>query len=332
MSPSSGSESSTKVSKNKIFQGPNGLRAGWRLLIFFALFIPFAYGAGFIVDHAIGPNADRDTPTNGVIMMGIFLIAVLLATLIMAKIEGRSFANYGLPWRRAFCKQFWQGAAISFASLAALLLVLRLAGVFSFGPMAIHGTEILKYGTAWVVPLFIAALLEDFFYRGYFLFTLTTGIGFWPAAVISSLWMGGMHYFNPGGHGLGPVAATEYCLVTCLVLRRTGDLWMPLGIHWAWGWGVVFFFGLPSSGFAGRGHLLSGSFHGPVWLTGGAFGLEAGVPNLILLAIWGIAFATWLRGTRYPSLEAPAPNRKQISGADPASNDGSALQIETARG
>ena len=59
MSPSSGSESSTKLSKNKIFQGPNGLRAGWRLLIFFALFIPFAYGAGFIVDHAIGPNADR---------------------------------------------------------------------------------------------------------------------------------------------------------------------------------------------------------------------------------------------------------------------------------
>lgn len=50
-----------------------------------------------------------------------------------------------------------------------------------------------------------------------------------------------MHYLNPGGHSLGPIATTEYRLVTCLVLRRTGDLWMALGIHCAWDWGAMFF-------------------------------------------------------------------------------------------
>jgi len=32
------------------FMGRNGLRAGWRLLIFFALFAPLGYGASRIVD------------------------------------------------------------------------------------------------------------------------------------------------------------------------------------------------------------------------------------------------------------------------------------------
>jgi len=336
MNSSSDSESTTKHSSNifksSIFKGPNGLRAGWRLLIFFAIFAPLGYVAGLIVDHVIDPATDHETPMSGTILMGTFLIALLLATWIMAKIEGRTFANYGLPWRRAFCKQFWQGVAISFGSLFLLLAVLRLAGVFSFGSLALHGMDILKYAVAWTVPLFVAALLEDFFYRGYLQFTLTTGIGFWPAAAITSLWMGGMHYLNPGGHGLGPIAATEYCLVTCLILLRTGDLWMPLGIHWAWGWGVVFFFGLPSSGFAGKGHLLTGSFHGPAWLTGGAFGLEGGVPNLILLAIWGLGFATWLRGKRYPNVEAGAPSPPQLAGSGSASNGGRTLQIGTAQG
>ena len=210
-------------------------------------------------------------------------------------------------------RQFWQGAVISFASFTALLLGLRLAGAFSFGPLALRGPDVLKYALLWAVPLFLAALLEDFFYRGYLLFTLTTGIGFWPAAVITSLWMGGMHYLNPGGHGLGPVAATMYCMVTFLVLRITGDMWMPLGIHAAWSWGELFFYGTPSSGFPSVGHLLSGSFHGPAWLTGGAFGPEAGVPNLILLMIWWFGFSAWLRGVKYPNPAAiPDPRRPAL--------------------
>jgi uncharacterized protein len=296
------------------FKGPNGIRAGWRLLIFLALILPLGYGAGLIIDRIIGPNQDRATPLQGAIMMGIYIVPLLVATWIMTRIEGRSFADYGLPWQRAFGKPFWQGAAIGFASLAALLFVLRFAGVYSFGPLALHGVEILKYGAAWTLPLFISVLLEDFLYRGYLLFTLTTGIGFWPAAVITSLLMGGMHYFNPGGHGLGPVAATLYCLVTCLVIRRTGDLWMPMGIHAAWGWGVVFFFGLPSSGFPGSGHLLNGSVHGPTWLTGGEFGIEASVANLILLTLWGVGFFVRLHGVKYPN-PASVPDPRQRSAA-----------------
>jgi hypothetical protein len=229
---------------------------------------------------------------------------LLLASWIMARIEHRTLAHYGLPWRQAFRLRFWQGAAFSLASITALLLVMRFAGVFSFGQMELHGSQAWRYAVAWVFPLFLAALLEDFLYRNYLLFTLTTGMGFRPAAVATSLLMGGMHYFNPGGHGLGPVAATMYCLVTCLVLRRTGDLWMPLGIHSAWSWGEIYFYGVPSSGFPAVGHLFHSSLHGNPLLTGGDFGPEASIFNLVLLAIWGVVFSVCLRGVRYPNPDA----------------------------
>jgi uncharacterized protein len=300
------------AARHTIWKGPNGLRAGWRLLIFFALVVPMFWGTGRISDALMYRLSLSDgTPAGVTVYLGIFLIPLMLATWIMARIEGRTFADYGLPWRRAFRRQFWLGTAISFASISILMVVLRLFGAYSYGSFALHGADVVKYGLLWTVPVFAAALLEDFVYRGYLLFTLTTGIGFWPAAMVTSLLMGGLHYFNPGGHGLGPVAATEYCLVTALVLRRTGDLWMPLGIHATWSWGELYFYGVQSSGFPSQGHLLNSSLHGPVSLTGGTFGVEASWPSLILLTVWGIGFAVCLRGTRYPNPAAiPDPRRK----------------------
>jgi membrane protease YdiL (CAAX protease family) len=294
----------------KVLKGTDGLRAGWRLLIFLSILLPFEYGASQLTDVLYRVlHTDFYSPGGGAILGGSFVVALLLATAIMGRIERRSLADYGLPFRRAFCLQFWQGAAISFLSLSVLLLALRWAGAVSFGSPTLQGGQAVKYGLMWTLPLFLMALLEDFSYRGYLLFTLTTGIGFWPAAVATSLLMGGAHYFNPGGHGLGPVAATAYCLVTCLVLRRTGDLWMPLGIHWAWGWGEVFFYGVPSSGQSAHGHFLSANFHGPVWLTGGAFGPEASWLNVVVLALWGIGFSLWLRGVKYPNPSAIRDDR-----------------------
>ena len=284
------------------FRGPNGLRAGWRLLIFFAILVPLYYGVIRGTDPLIRRmHADFSIPLGDILPIELLLPPLLLATWIMGRIERRTFANYGLPWRLAFGRRFWQGAVFSFASSTVLLLVMRLAGVFSFGAIALHGWDVWKYAAAWAVLLFLGALLEDFLYRGYLLFTLTTGIGFWPAAIVTSLIMGGMHYFNPSGHGLGPVSATMYCLVTCLVLRRTGDLWMPLGIHSAWAWAEVYFFGVPDSGFPANGHLFTAGFHGSLLLTGGGFGPEASIFTLVLLTIWGVIFSVWLRGVRYPN-------------------------------
>ncbi len=187
-----------------LFKGSSGLRAGWRLLIFLAILLPVGYCASRFTGLLYRTlHTDFYSPGGGAILGGNFVLALLLATTIMGRIERRSLADYGLPLRRSFCLQFWQGSAISFLSLTALMLALRWSGAASFGKPVLGVAEALKYGLMWMLPLFLMALLEDFFYRGYLLFTLTSGIGFWPAAMVTSLIMGGAHYFNPGGHGAG---------------------------------------------------------------------------------------------------------------------------------
>ena len=299
-----------------IWRGPNGIRAGWRLLIFIAILVALGYGMDRSIDALTRRmHVELSTPLGNVLSIDLLLLPLLIATWIMGRIERRSFADYGLPWRRAFGRQFWQGAGFGFASFTVLLLVMRLAGVFSFGAITLHGWDVGKYAAAWAVLLFLGAVLEDFFYRGYLQFTLTTGVGFWPAAAITSLLMGGMHYFNPSGHGLGPVSATLYCLVTVLVLRRTGDLWMPLGIHSAWAWAEVYLYGVGDSGYRANGHLLEANFHGNLLLTGGGFGPEASIFSLVMLSIWGVIFSVWLRGVRYPNPAAILdPRRRSAAG------------------
>jgi membrane protease YdiL (CAAX protease family) len=291
-----------------ILKGPNGLRAGWRLLIFAAVLFALGYGANQIAGALLhGRELDTRSPFVGICYFGVASVLLLLASAIMARIEGRTVADYGLPWRRMFCGQFWQGCAIGFVSLVALLASLRLTGAFSFGPMTLHGASIWKYGVVWAVMMFLACSVEEFLYRGYLQFTLTTGIGFWPAALATSALMAVAHLLNPEWTILGLFTVGGFGLIACFLLRRTGDLWMPIGIHAAWDWGEAYFFGVPSSGQTGEGSLFRGSFHGPAWLTGMPFGPEAGWPNVALLLLWLIIFAKWLRQVKYPKAAQKPP-------------------------
>jgi len=288
-----------------LFQGRNGLRAGWRLLIFGALVFALGYGVNKIADALLqGRRPDSSSPTVGLVAFLVALCVLVLAAWIMSKIEGRNLGDYGFPWRRAFCGQFWQAWAIGFVSLTLLLLVLRVAQAYSLGSAQIHGADILKYGLLWAATMILGTMVEEFFYRGYLQFTLTSGIGFWPAAVITSMLMASAHMLNPGWTVLGLFTVGGFGLIACLLLRRTGDLWMPLGLHVAWDWGETYFYGVPDSGQMGNGHLFQGSFHGPAWMTGMPFGVEAGWPNVVLLLIWWILFSKWLRQVKYPKSAA----------------------------
>jgi CAAX protease family protein len=66
-------------------------------------------------------------------------------------------------------------------------------------------------------------------------------------------------------------------LFCCLTLHRTGNLWFAVGFHASWDWGESFFYSVPDSGEIAVGHLLSSTFHGPDWLTGGSVGPEGSV-------------------------------------------------------
>ncbi len=219
----------------------------------------------------------------------------------MARFEGRTIADYGLPWRRMLGKQFWQGTLLGFATITALLLTLRAVGVFSFGERALHGHEIWMFAGLYALFYVVGALWEEFYCRGYALFTLSTGIGFWPAAILSSVYFGYLHYFNPGETAIGAFSAGLFGLLFCLLLRRTGNLWMPIGFHAAYNWGESFLYGAADSGSKAPEHLLNPGFSGPAWLTGGSVGPEASLLCVLLIGGMCLICAAWFREIKYPA-------------------------------
>lgn len=292
--------------------GPNGIRAGWRLLIFLAIVVGLILGVAVLslaVSHGKAPQ-QAITPETALFGEGIFFVFVVFATLVMAKMEHRKFGDYGLPFHNVFRGRFWQGAAVGFAAISALLFFMREIGVFQFGAVGLHGVAIYKYAALWGVAFLFVGLFEEFGFRGYALFTLTTGMTFWPAAILASICFGLLHRGNSGESWVGVLTAGLVGLLFCLLLRRTGDLWMPVGFHAAWDWGESYFYGVPDSGNVTPGHLFNARFSGPAWLTGGTVGPEGSWLCVALLVILWVIFALWLREAKYPDPAALSLRKK----------------------
>ncbi len=235
---------------------------------------------------------------------GIELGAVLLYAAIAAAVERRPFASYGLPWREALRSRFWQGAAAGLASIAVLVLALVATGALRVGVSATSLGTAIGFGLGYALVFVLLALREEFLYRGYGLFTLAQLVGFWPAAVAASAWFTNTHAGVSSESTLGLVSVALFGLFGCLLLRRTGNLWMVIGFHAAWNWGQTCLFGAGDSGHAAApGHLLTSvvSPHAPAWLSGGKVGPEGSVLCWALLTLVGSGYAWLLRGVRYPA-------------------------------
>jgi len=287
-----------KVVLIKVFIGPNGLRAGWRLLLFILMAAIFGLLLGSMVRGAVRGV----TPKSLILGEGIGLLSVVLAGAVMARIERRSFADYALPLRGALGIRFWFGALWGFAGLSGLLLAMRVRHGFSFGTVALAGTRLAGYAALWAIAFLLVGLLEEFLMRGYALYTLTTGMGFWPSAVLLSVVFGAGHLRNPGESWAGGLSAALIGLFFCFTVRRTGDLWFAIGVHAMWDYSQSFLYSVPDSGAMVEGHLLNSSFHGPAWLTGGSVGPEGSALVFVVIGVMFVIFNRLYPKARFPSL------------------------------
>jgi uncharacterized protein len=300
----------------RIFIGPNGMRAGWRLLIFMAVVVAMSRVARTIIQRFFPDALDPTQLTPMRIIAPDLLVCSILAVAawIMSRIEGRRLGQYGLPSREVLGKNFWVGALIGLlATSSTVLAIFAMHGVrftaHDFSPTygsAMHGTAILTAAAAWGLAFLLAGLAEEFLFRGYAQFTLTTGTGFWPSAFLLSALFGLVHATNGGEAVLGDLSVVSFGLLLCLFLRRTGNLWCAVGFHVGYDWGQTFLYGVPNSGLLPSESLLNASLSGPRWLTGGTVGPEASIFCPIVLAVVAILFSLKYRDARYRPLSAPS--------------------------
>lgn len=315
----------------RIFVGPRGIRAGWKVLIFFLLF-----GLVALCLHPLSKlhgkvNPKLPMPARPVVFEEfIGALAVVIATAIMAEwIDRKPWGYFGMPVRNAFRSNFWIGAAIGLGVLALQLEIMHLAGWFEFGAIELQGMAIVKYGAVWALMFFFTGVTEEGLLRGYVqrvttdgLSRLPAGWSFWLSALIFSLMFAAGHLGNPGENKFGIFMVFVDGMTMCFSLWCTGDLWFAIGNHAAWDWGQSFLFGTPDSGVYFQHALMHPTFHGPLLLSGGTDGPEGSVLVLLSEAIFVVLIAVIYRKRRFPLLKdglpSPSLGNTQGSGTMPA--------------
>jgi membrane protease YdiL (CAAX protease family) len=233
-------------------------------------------------------------------MESIPLAAVLLVTWIMSKVERRPNSVYGFGGSRKVA-HFFAGLAWGVVCLSLLVLSLWKTGLLVIDGRLLFGSDILRYGAAWLLGFLLVGLFEEYFSRGYLQYTLTRGLaglcrwafetrhsqafGFWTSAVILSFLFGLGHGKNPGESPIGMLSAGLVGMVFCFSLWRTGSLWWAIGFHTAWDWSQSFLWGVADSGAMAQHHLLATHPVGKPILSGGATGPEG---SIFIVAVLGL--------------------------------------------
>jgi membrane protease YdiL (CAAX protease family) len=288
---------------HSIFVGNGGLRPGWGCLAFLLALFLLGFSTNFLAKlllHSQGrPQGSTISPALMVPVELISVTLVLLVTFLMARLERRPLARFGLS-DRALPSRLIGGLVAGFAAISALVGVLWAMHLLVLHGPVLHGQQIAGYGLVWALGFLLTGIFEEMLLRGYLLFTLARGLGFVPSALLLSAGFGLIHGNNAGETLVGLFSAGAVGLLFCLSIWYTGSLWWAIGFHAAWDWGESFFWSTSDSGTMVKGHLFYEHPAGAILLSGGATGPEGSLFVFPVLLVCALFVFLWWRGKQAP--------------------------------
>ncbi|HUX44632.1 MAG TPA: hypothetical protein VMV57_07775, partial [Terracidiphilus sp.] len=170
-----------------VFFGPQGMRAGWSLVLFWALYKFLLYFFGTIavlLDPAL--ENFQFSASNAVIGEIVPLLAILVGGYFLALLEQRRLLDYNLRGPRPLAHAV-SGALVGFGALSVLVAALAAGGWLHFGPTARFGAPLVRFCLLWGLAFLLTGLFEEGAFRCYAQFTLTRGLNFWWALAAQAL-------------------------------------------------------------------------------------------------------------------------------------------------
>ena len=284
---------SKPFSVRSLFLNSQGIRAGWKALLFVGMYVALRVGTQPALGSLIVlSQSEPNPPPHALIRQSRDVVLVFLATWVMARIERRSVFSYGYTDGRKLLR-LASGVAWGFLSLSLLIAVLWQGGLLVFDGRALSGIPAWKYGLAWALLFTLVGISEEALTRGYLQYTLAQGLGFWWSALLLSMVFVLLHAFLAHESPLGLFSAGALGMVFCLSLWYTKSLFWAVGFHAGWDWAESYFYGTPDSGMLIQGHLLTTHPVGnPQW-SGGVTGPEGSLFAVLLPIL--MAIGMWLR-------------------------------------
>jgi uncharacterized protein len=217
--------------------------------------------------------------------MAVFASAAVANALTLRIYERASLNDIGLGWRPSSPRHLLIGFA---GGLGSALLV-------TGGPVLLGLASIERDpARAFSLPslLFVSVVLlfgavgEEMLFRGYACQLLMKHNGMFSTLMPVSALFALAHSNNLSSDYLGLFNTFLWGLLLGLSFLRSGDLWLPIGIHFGWNWGLPLL-GSNVSGFTmGTTGLILKWNVGKLW-SGGDYGPEGGLLSTLVLPILG---------------------------------------------
>ncbi|HEV2817997.1 MAG TPA: type II CAAX endopeptidase family protein [Allosphingosinicella sp.] len=245
--------------------------------------------ANFLIDLAPRRSGSPLLLANAGIVIACVGGAYWLFCRLVAREPMTLFARAGW-WR-----ELGAGAAGGFLLFSLVVGIVAASGGYHVAPGGGLATLWDPLGIA-----IISGFAEELLFRGILFRYIERTAGSWAALALTSALFGGAHLANPNASLIAAAAiALEAGLLLGAVYMLTRRLWAAIGLHAAWNFTQGWLYGLPVSGTSVGDGLVRGTLAGPDWLTGGAFGLEASLPGVVVATGAGVAIlAVAVRGGR----------------------------------
>jgi len=296
-----------------IFKNPetNTLRAGWRILAFIFIFIPINLGLTFVVREILG-----SLKGGGTLWFTLLGLSATIAALISRKyIDKESFISFGLKLDKNAILDILSGVVNSAIIMAGIYFTMLYTGLIEFkgfswwtdsvGPDVNFSIVVIPVILAVFWELTVVAWWEELVFRGVILQNMMKGMGLIWAVIVSSLLFGLVHAGNPDATILSTLMIMVITPQLIYAYLKTGQLWLPIGLHLGWNFFQASIFGFASSGQSSPS-LIQQTPIGPEWLSGGAFGAEGSILVIPFTIASVYLIHWWVKSTR-------APNQKLFS-------------------
>jgi membrane protease YdiL (CAAX protease family) len=275
--------------------GSDVLAVALRLLVFLFLAIAGEIAFGWTLAALVDPR-------RGLLVIAVLttLFASLVSNGLSMRIwEQRTLIDLGLGWNAASVRNVVVGLAGGI--LAGLFVVL--------GPVLEGAAELEKtpQPMEWSSAAFVSLALlfgvvgEELLFRGYAFQILLSRLGPFATILPVSVLFALAHFSNPGMTSLALLNTGLWGIALGYAFWRSGDLWLPIGLHFGWNW-MLPLFGANLSGFTMSlsGYQLRWRT-GALW-SGGDYGPEGGLATTLavaLLFVWLVWKAPVKRQTPY---------------------------------
>jgi membrane protease YdiL (CAAX protease family) len=276
-----------------IVNGRQGMRAGWSVAIFVALYRLFSMIVGSLA-VGLDPAIVRYdfSPMTALVGESVPFLAMLGAVAMVGLFEHRSLVEYNLRGPRRLTN-FLSGLAAGFLALSVLVGALAWGGWLHFGAVGLTGAQAVKFGALWSCAFLLVGCVEEGSFRCFLQFTLTRSINFWWAlgivgvlcadlllrsrgqmGIVVFFWMAPLSVLT--GNGLWGVFAVALAgLFPCLVLHIRNAAHSGF---WQAAWVTSTLFGFIHTGNNGENWIgifaaaaIGFVFCVSVWVTGSAW-------------------------------------------------------------